>query len=646
MFWNISTAISGIAIVIYLANLTLVIFSRPVSHLKKIFAFYLVFMVIWSLSAFLSSSGLVAVLPWFRMMAGAPLAMVLAIFLFVQDLFGLRTRWLPFIILYVVGTIVATLLTDSVVMSASLDPTGTLSYQFGSWLPLIAGPTFILILYSIYQLIQGYRRSTDDTHRNRIRYLTLGLTITILSSLFNLTKLGKYPIDIAANVITAVLISYAILRHQLLDIRVVIRVGLLYSITTTLVGAIYFLGITIALNIFHLLPSKEIVTMSILLSLLVAFILAPIRSRTQDWVDRLFYREKYSAGLMLQRMSQATASLLALDQIAGLILSEVLSTWHIHNGAVLIKKTINGEFRVIAQQGENLDHAWTFPTDHPVVSWLVQSKKPLTRNDLEMNPIFKSLWGLEKQKLDRFQAEIFIPVSFKENLVGILILGQKMSTQPYNRDDLLFLSALSNQTAVAFENARLYDELESTFVQTTIALANAIDIRDTYTNIHSQQIANWSLETARLLGCNEAVIEETYWGGLLHDIGKIGIPDSILNKAASLDAGEWEVVKKHPNLGAELISPIKKLANVAPIIRCSHERFDGTGYPGGLRMEEIPIGARIVSVADSYSAMRDTRPYKKPFSKEKAVKELVDNKGTMYDPLVVDAFLKIIIKID
>lgn len=641
MFWNFSTQISGIATIIYLAILALVLFSKPRTGLRENFTYYLIFMSLWSISAFLSTSGLVMVLPWFRFMAASPLGMMLSIYLFVQNLFGLRNKWKPVIILYSIIAMVLTLFTSLVVKNAYLDATGTLFYEFSYSLGLVALPGYFLIIDSLIQLIKGYKSSKDTTNRNRIRYLALGLSITILASFINFTELGKYPIDVAANVLTALLIAYAILRHQLLDIRVVVRLGLLYSLTTIFFGLIYFLGISVVLNLFHVLAGGEVLIISITLGTLIAFVLAPIRSRAQDWVDRLFYREKYNAGLMLQRLSQATASLMDLDQISDLILAEVLKTWHIRNGAVLIKKSDTGEFRVISQHGEDREPIWNFPSDHPVAKWLDQHQKFLTKNNISMMPIFKSLWGKEKEELEKFQAEIFFPLSTKGDLVGILILGEKRSSQPYEKDDLVILSALSNQTAVAIENARLYEELQSAFVETTVALANAIDIRDNYTNIHSQQIADWASEIARLLGCTSKEIDDIYWGGLLHDIGKIGIPDAILNKAARLDSSEWEVIHKHPNLGADLILPIKKLVNVAPIIRSSHERFDGSGYPMGLRGEEIPLGARIVSVADSYSAMIDKRPYKEPLSEEKAIQELIDNSGKMYDPKIVEVFLKL-----
>jgi HD-GYP domain-containing protein (c-di-GMP phosphodiesterase class II) len=345
---------------------------------------------------------------------------------------------------------------------------------------------------------------------------------------------------------------------------------------------------------------------------------------------------------MLQRLSQTTASIMDLDLISEMILDEIMKTWHIQNGAVLIKNNESGEFRVIAQQGENLVPIWNFSSDHPVALWLAKFQIILTINDISMTPIFKSLWGKEKEEFEKFKAEIFIPLCTKGNLLGILVLGEKKSTQPYDQDDLLILSALSNQTAVTVENSRLYEELQGAFIETTVALANAIDIRDTYTSAHSQQIADWSADTAKILGRSPDEVEDIYWGGLLHDIGKIGIPDAILNKPGKLDPSEWEVVHKHPDLGADLIAPIKKLARVAPIINSSHERYDGKGYPRGLRKDEIPIGARIVSVADSYSAMKDRRPYKDPISDEMAIQELVNNSGKMYDPIVVDAFLKMI----
>jgi len=252
------------------------------------------------------------------------------------------------------------------------------------------------------------------------------------------------------------------------------------------------------------------------------------------------------------------------------------------------------------------------------------------------------MWKNELDYLNEFPAELLIPLNAKGELVGFIIAGSKRSMQRYTHDDEVTLSTLANQTAVVIENARLYEDLEETFVQTVVTLANAIDMRDTYTNSHSQRIAEWAAETARILGCPTQDVQAIYWGGLLHDIGKIGIPDAILRKPARLDESEWEIIQKHTILGAQLVSPIKKLANVAPIIEFSHERYNGSGYPRGLRGEEIPLGARIIGVVDSYSAMRDERSYKGSVGHQEAIDELQRNSGTLFDPQVVNAFLYVL----
>lgn len=642
MYFNVSTLITIFATILYGVIITLVMLSKPRTRLKEIFILYLLAMSIWSVSAFLVLSGFATVLPWFKVMTTSPLTMMLAMFFFVQKMFGFRRKWAPLAIVYGILVVFITLFTSVMVQYASLDQTGDLTYELGAYFPLVAAPGFSLILVCLYDLIRGYYKTYDAQQRDRIRYLTIGFSITVLAALTNFTPLGKYPIDIAANGVTALLIAFAILRLQLLDIRVVIRLGILYSITTAIFSAIYFLSISLVLNAFQLLSGKTVFMVSILVGVLSAILLSPLRNLAQSWIDRIFYRDKYNAELMLQRLSRTTTSFLDIEKITHLILSEVSNTLHIEHGAILIKAAEKGDFQVIAEDGEKKHFQSGFRADHPIVTWMMRQNQPLLNRDLSMFPIFKSIWREENEELEKFNPEIFLPLISKGELIGILALGKKLSSQPYTQDEQLIFSTLANQTAVAIENARLYDELKESFVQSVTALANAIDIRDTYTNTHSQQIADWAAKTARQLGCTSEEINDIYLGGLLHDIGKIGIPDTILQKPTKLNKEEWIVVQTHPTLGAELISPIKKLATVSPMIENSHERYDGLGYPNGKKGLEIPLGARIISVVDSYSAMLDKRPYKEPYSRDRIIDELKQNSGKMYDPIVVEAFLKII----
>ncbi|HLO27936.1 MAG TPA: HD domain-containing phosphohydrolase, partial [Anaerolineales bacterium] len=594
-----------------------------------------------SVSAFMTLSGITEIIQWFRVMTLAPIIMTIAIFYFVQTLFGFRRKWARLVFLYGIILIPLCLFTPALIKDASFEA-GNLHYEFGPLLFFAAIPGYGLNIFSLAELAKGFARSSDLNQRNRFRYLILALSITILATLINFTEWGKYPIDIAANTISAMLIAYAVLRHRLLDIQFVIRLGLLYSITTTILGLVYFLVITLTLNIVEAFSGGRIFLLSVIVAVLTAVIISPLRESAQSWIDRLFYRERYNASLMLQRLSQTTASLLDVDKITQIVLSDVVKTLHINHAAIFIKHNSDNSFHLLAEEGAPKIQALVFGSDHPIIKWMIRQNRILSRNVLDISPIFKGMWKNELEYLNEFPAQLLIPLNTKGELIGFIIVASKRSMQSYTHDDEVILSTLANQTAVVIENARLYEDLETTFVQTVVTLANAIDMRDTYTSSHSQRIAEWAAEIARSFGCTAQEVQAIYWGGLLHDIGKIGIPDSILRKPTPLDEAEWEVIKRHTILGAQLVSPIKKLANVAPIIECSHERYDGTGYPRGLRGDEIPLGARIIGVVDSYSAMRDERSYKRPVSNQEAIEELKRNSGILFDPQVVNIFLYIL----
>ena len=615
--------------------------SKPRTRLQKIFQIYLLAMFFWSVSAFMTLSGWVEVLVWFRIMTIAPIIMTIAIFYFIEALFGLRRNWAPVVFIYGVCLIPLSLFTPLLIKEAALQA-GGLHYEFGPLLFFIAIPGYGLHFFNLAELAHGYAQTSDSSQRNRFRYLLLALSITVLATSINFTEWGKYPIDIAANTISALLIAYAILRYKLLDIQIVFRLGLLYSITTAILGLIYFLVISLTLNVVEAFSGGRIILLSVIVAFLTAVIITPLRESAQSWIDRLFYRERYNAGLMLQRLSQTTTSLLDLDKITQTVLTDLIETMHIGHAAIFIKRDSDNSYHLHAEKGAPKIPAIAFSNNHPVVKWISDQNQILSKNELNVNPIFRAMWKNELEYLNEFPAQLLIPLNSKGDLVGFIIAGSKRSAQAYSHDDEVTLSTLANQTAVIIENARLYEDLENTFVQTVVTLANAIDLRDAYTSSHSQRIAEWAVYTAHLLGCTDQEVQAIYWGGLLHDIGKIGIPDAILKKPTKLDESEWKIIRQHTIHGAQLVASIKKLADVAPIIEYSHERYDGSGYPYGLKGEQIPLGARIIGVVDSYSAMRDERSYKRPFSHEEAINELKRNSGVLFDPEVVTTFMYVL----
>jgi putative two-component system response regulator len=182
-------------------------------------------------------------------------------------------------------------------------------------------------------------------------------------------------------------------------------------------------------------------------------------------------------------------------------------------------------------------------------------------------------------------------------------------------------------------------DVEESYETSMIMLANAIELQDEYTGGHVERVMEMAIDVARMLGWNDTQIRPLRFGAILHDIGKIYIPESILRKPSRLTADEWNVMKQHTIIGEDLLRPIDYLQSALPIIRWHHERWDGLGYPDGLAGEQIPLSARIVSVVDCYDAMTTDRAYHTAASHEDALEEIRRSVGIRYDPVVVDAFL-------
>lgn len=219
-------------------------------------------------------------------------------------------------------------------------------------------------------------------------------------------------------------------------------------------------------------------------------------------------------------------------------------------------------------------------------------------------------------------------------LVGKSLGAEDYLVKPLTRQELLTAVNARLSRAQEIRLAQLHQAYEDSLT----ALANAIDVRDPYTRGHVERVTAYAQVIAQQMGCRDGLMEQLRFGSILHDIGKIVIQDEVLLKSAPLSGEEWEQMKKHPITGAEMIKDIAYLAPAAPIIRHHHERWDGTGYPDGLKGEEIPLGARIVAVADSFDAMSIDRPYRNGRSLEDAYREILACSGSHFDPQVVKAF--------
>ncbi len=231
-------------------------------------------------------------------------------------------------------------------------------------------------------------------------------------------------------------------------------------------------------------------------------------------------------------------------------------------------------------------------------------------------------------------------------LRSLLVANQKLTQGLVERN-----AALEKQNvllAKRIEDAarnitRLYEDLRTTYMRTIRVLAQAIDARDHYTHSHSENVAKYAVRIAEEMGLSAKEIEMLREASQLHDLGKIGVEDAILLKPSSLNAQEWEQIKRHPVIGAQILEPLTFLNEVIEIVRQHHEHYDGSGYPDGRKGDNILLGARIIHIADAYESMRSARSYRKvPLSKEVALAEIHKHTGTQFDPKAVNAFLRIV----
>jgi len=356
---------------------------------------------------------------------------------------------------------------------------------------------------------------------------------------------------------------------------------------------------------------------------------------------RLFIaeRQQRQQAETLQEVSAALTASLNLETVLHNSLALLRRVLPYDGASIVMLETEEDTPQIVAQSGYLEDVYLSIPpeiTSQPHIRTLLEEQQPILINDTHLHDGWLKIPGTEYAR-----CWMGVPLIVKEKAIGWLNLD-KQEPGFYNQQSIQLASAFAHQTALALENARLYNELETSYLQTVLALARAMDARDSYTADHSQRLAVMASAIARELNCSTDEIQAIEWAALLHDIGKIGVPDHILLKPDSLDDGEWEIMRRHPDIGAEIISPVRRLSRVVPIVRAHQEKFDGSGYPHGFKGEEIPLGARILAVVDSYSAITDERVYRKGRTHQEAMEEIERCTGSHFDPQVVAAFKKVL----
>jgi HD-GYP domain-containing protein (c-di-GMP phosphodiesterase class II) len=828
---DLAVLIPLLALISYVGLFLVVVISKPQTTSKKAFLWYLFTMLIWSLTALVVMTESGDTFFWFKAMSSAAVISMVGMFQFIQTMVVKKVKWGRWVYIYAILAVVLTLYKNLTISTVWFE-NGILNFSFTPLLPLVAGPGYILTIINIVMLYRVYREAKDVLQRNRFRYLLLGLALIPIGSITNFTPLGRYPIDIAANAIAALLISYAILRHQLLDITLVIRRSLLYAIPTIIISAGYFLIIELALSIFQGFTGLQVFSLSIVVAILTALVVQPFRDLAQAWIDKLFFRERYDSGRMLQRVSQTASTVINLNKLTSMILKELSQTMHVKKAALFLKSSEHNDFRLVAQIGKDLPQSFFLKADNPLLNWLEKNPLPLTWQELNTKPWFKSLWGREIEAFKKIGVELIIPLRAESKLLGVLALSSKKSDQAYVYEDqatlmtlcnnisvaiqnaqlftlsekelaerrkaekqlqlqlrrlsalqhiniaiattvdlqvpllllleqaikelqvdaadvllynpntrcleyaagrgfktdalmytslhvgqglaghaakekriihienlnkietslvnspliskeklvvyfgvplitkgeikgvleifhrspmrptdewLDFLNTLASETAIAIDNAQLFEGLKQSNIdlseayETTLeGWASTLELRDQETEGHSRRVIKLTMQLAKKMNVNEEKFIHIQRGTLLHDIGKLGVPDSVLLKPGPLSDEEWEKMRRHPVYAKEMLSTIPFLKPAMDIPYCHHEKWDGTGYPRGIKGKKIPLPARIFSIVDVFDALLSDRPYRNAWKEEDALVYIKEQSGKYFDPNVVDAFMQLI----
>ncbi len=364
-----------------------------------------------------------------------------------------------------------------------------------------------------------------------------------------------------------------------------------------------------------------------------------LHEQTQRHVERL------SA---LHNVDIAISTNFNLNAILDILLEQVISQLQVSAADILLYNPHTHGLEFAAGQGFNA------PTINKLRLRLNDSLAG--RSVLERKIVYVPDIRLEDPKLlrhmtasgEEFSAYVGLPLMVKGQVKGVLEIFHHKSIPP-DPEGMSFLESLANQAAIAIDNTQMFENLQRSNLELSVAYdatiegwARALELRDMETEGHSERVTELTVQLAVLIGLNNEEQMHLRRGALLHDIGKMGIPDAILRKPGPLNDEEWEIMRQHPVFAYRLLAPIDFLRPAAEIPYCHHERWDGSGYPRCLAGEQIPIAARVFSVIDVYDALTSRRPYRAAWTHELAIAYIRDNRGKLLDPRVVDAFLTMI----
>lgn len=405
----------------------------------------------------------------------------------------------------------------------------------------------------------------------------------------------------------------------------------IYS-TIIMLGIQYFLIFTAGINFAKKIKQKnnELSTVKMELEKWNTNLEEKVKSRTQE------LQKSKNQLSTLYHVSQTISSTLKLEDILQTILDFSIKISKASRGSIMLLDTEKRMFfiKIPFNKNEKDIDKIIFEENKNTIGWVVKNKKPLYIEDLENDKQFSKI-EIIRRKIKQL---LIIPIIIEDKVKGVI----NLENTDTNTEIINLLKSFSEGAAVAINNAQLYQKIQDSYFEIIKALAQAIEAKDSYIHGHSMRVMKYAGLIAQKLDLPEEDKESLKFAAVLHDIGKIGISEIILNNKDKLTSKQYDEIKQHPIIGQNIIQPIELLKPIQSLIRHHHEWFNGNGYPDGLSRKNIPFGARILAIVDAYDAMKSDRSYRKSLSEERAIQELKNGCDSQFDPDLVKIFLEIL----
>ncbi|MHB1017156.1 MAG: HD domain-containing phosphohydrolase [Coriobacteriia bacterium] len=336
----------------------------------------------------------------------------------------------------------------------------------------------------------------------------------------------------------------------------------------------------------------------------------------------------------LYEMSRSLGLTLDLKSLLDSVLDSAQRIFEAEIGYIIMLDRESGVLTVEAARGIDSGRPEETVVGNSMSEWVIREGRPLIFNPPGADP--------EAQQPESFSgahAGLCVPLQTADGPIGSVTVGTRDATRRFTSDDVRLLATIANHVTIAIGNIGLFSNVQEAYLATVRALAAAVDAKDPYTRGHSEGVATYALMIGEQLNLSQEQMTALEMAAYLHDIGKIGISEDILLKPGKLTDAEMNQMRHHPLIGANILKPVAFPWPIAPVVRHHHEHFDGMGYPAGLKTDEIPVLARVLTVADAFEAMVADRPYRRGRSHQEAILELERCSGAQFDPRIVEAFV-------